>query len=99
MPEPSDVYTDQFQVNIGPFGCSLNFSVSPPTPPAPGALSQAERVATVRMSLEHIKAMTFIMHRQVLQYESQAHVSVQLPTAILTGMQVRQEDWQAFWQV
>ena len=99
MPEPADVYTDQFQVQIGPFGCSLNFSLSPSTPSAPGTVPQADRVGTMRMSLEHLKAMTFILHRQVVQYESQAHVSVQLPDAVLTGMKIRQEDWQAFWQV
>ena len=35
--ETVDVYSDQFQINQGAYGCSLNFMVSQPTPPAPGS--------------------------------------------------------------
>ena len=97
MVETNDVYSDQFQVNLGPYGCTINFQLSGATPPVPGAPPQLERVATVRMSLEHLKAMTFILHRQLAAYEAQAHVSIGLPADILRAMQIRQEDWEAFW--
>jgi hypothetical protein len=97
MTEPPDVYADAFQINLNPFGCTLNFLLSGPTPPAPGTVMQGERVASVRMSLEHLKAMTFLLHRQFAGYEQQAHVSIPLPTDVLHGMQIREEDWQAFW--
>ncbi len=99
MPEPSDVYADQFQMNVAPFGCSLNFSLSQSTPSAPGSVPQADRVATIRMSLEHLKAMTFILHRQIVNYEKQVHISIHLPVELLTAMKVREEDWQTFWLV
>ncbi|HEY7533893.1 MAG TPA: hypothetical protein VH681_14050 [Nitrospiraceae bacterium] len=97
MSDVPDVYTDQFQVNLGTFGCTINFQLSGAIPAAPGAIPQIERVATVRMSLEHLKALVFIMHRQLAAYESQAHVSIGLPVEVLRAMQIRQEDWEAFW--
>jgi len=99
MGEPADVYCDQFQINLNAYGCNLNFLISSHLPPAPGAVPQSERLATVRMSLEHLKIMTFLLHRQLLQYEQQSGVSIPLPVQILTALQIRQEDWQAFWQV
>ena len=97
MAEPSDTYADAFHINIGPFGCTLNFMQSGPTPPAPGGISQGDRVASIRMSLEHLKAMTFVLHRQLVGYEQHAHISIPLPIEVLRGMQIREEDWQTFW--
>lgn len=98
MADAPDVYSDQFQVNLGPFGCTINFQLSGATPTLPGAPQQVERVATIRMSLEHLKAIAFILHRQLVAYEAQAHLSVGLPVEILRGMQILQEDWEAFWR-
>ena len=74
--------------------CTLNFLLSAPTPPAPGTLSQGDRVASIRMSLEHLKALTFVLHRHLIGYEQQAHISIPLPMEVLRGMQIREEDWQ-----
>lgn len=98
MPDPIDVYSDQFGINTGPFGCSLNFMVSGATPPAPGTPPQAERLATVRMSLEHLKLMTFMLHRQVAQQERQTGVTIEIPAVVLNQIQIGQEDWAAFWR-
>ena len=98
MTEVPDVYADQFQVNLGTFGCTINFQLSGATPVAPGAPPQVDRVATIRMSLEHLKAMVFIMHRQLAGYEAQAHVEIGLPVEVLRALQIRQEDWEAFWR-
>ena len=97
MPDNNDFYADQFQVHIGPFGCSLNFQLTSTTPPPAGAPPQVDRVATVRMSLELLKALVFILHRQMVSYENQARLNVGLPSDILRAMQIREEDWQAFW--
>ncbi|MGH2397315.1 MAG: hypothetical protein ACRDFW_10070 [bacterium] len=70
MPDAPDVYTDQFQLHFGPYGCLLNFLVSSTQAPPPGTAPQAERVASVRMSLEHLKVMTYILYRQTLEYET-----------------------------
>ena len=71
MSEPVDVYTDQFQVTTAMYGCVLNFMRTSPTPPAPGTAPPIERLATVRMSLEHLKVMVFILHRQMTHHEGQ----------------------------
>jgi hypothetical protein len=98
MPEPVDVYADQFQVNTGVYGCTLNFLLSSPTPPAPGSAPQVERQATVRMSLEHLKVMAFILHRQLLGYENQTGARIALPVAVLNSLQIGPEDWETFWR-
>lgn len=98
MPEPTDVYADQFQFQMNAFGCSINFQLSSPVPPAMGTPPQIDRVATVRLSMEHLKALTFMLHRQIVTFEAQNQIAVGLPIEVLRGMQIRQEDWQAFWQ-
>jgi hypothetical protein len=98
MPEPNDFYTDQFQFQINPLGCCINFQLSNPLPPAMGMPPQMDRVATIRLSIEHLKALTFMLHRQVIAFEAHNQIAVGLPTEALRMMQIRQEDWQAFWQ-
>ncbi len=96
--EPIDVYSDSFQLNTGPFGVTLNFMVSSHAPPAPGTIPQSERLATVRMSLEHLKVMTFILTRQVLQHERETGVKIEIPVEVLNQLRIAQEDWQSFWR-
>jgi len=98
MPEPIDVYADQFGLNVGAYGSSLNFFVSSATPPAPGTAPQTERLATIRMSLEHLKVMAFVMRRQILQYEQQTGVNIQIPVEVLNGLRISREDWEAIWR-
>lgn len=98
MPEPIDIYTDQFQVNTGPFGATVNFLSTQPTPPAPGTSPQAERLATVRMSLEHLKVMTFILRNQVRTHEEQTGTTIPVPPQVLNGIHISPEDWEAFWR-
>ena len=99
MPDPVDVYTDQFQVSTGPFGSVLNFHLTSREPVAQGAMQQhPERVATLRMSLEHLKTMAFILHRQIMMHERNTGVRIQLPQIVLNGLQVGREDWYKFWR-
>lgn len=98
MTEPIDVYSDQFQLNTGPFGCTLNFMLSGPIPPAPGSFPQSPRVATVRMSLEHLKLMAFILRRQILEHERQAGVRIGMPVEVLNQLHIGQEDWDSVWR-
>ncbi len=97
MPDPVDVYSDQLGINVGPFGCTINFSVSSPMPPPGGTPMPGQIVATVRMSLEHTKLMAFMLHRQLLQYERQQGVNVPVPQDVLNQLRVGREDWDAFW--
>ncbi len=98
MTEPIDVYADQFGLNMGAYGTALNFLVSSPTPPAPGSVPQSERLATIRMSLEHLKVMAFVIRRQILQYETQTGVNIQVPIEVLNSLRISREDWDTLWR-
>ena len=96
MPDVPDVYTDGVSLNIGPFGCTLNFAMSPPVAQAaPGALAQP--VGTVRMSLEHLKVMAFLIRRQLRDYERQSGVEVAIPADVLNQLRIGREDWEECW--
>ena len=99
MTERVDVYTDQFQVNIGAWGATLNFDLSSDRPPAPGSQPQAQRVATVRTSLQHLKVMTMTLKRQISQWESQQQVRIEVPTQVLSNTGIAKEDWDVFWKL
>jgi hypothetical protein len=98
MSDAIDVYSDQFQVHTGPYGCTLNFLLTSPTPPAPGSPVQATRVATVRMSLEHMKVMTYMLRQQLLEYERRTGTAVQLPMEMLNQLRIGREDWDNLWR-
>ena len=98
MTEPVSVFIDQFQLNTSPYGATLNFLLSDPTPPSPGTAPKVERQATVRMSLEHLKVMSFIMLRSVKQYEGQTNTTIQIPMQLLNSMSISLEDWDACWR-
>ncbi|MBI4233187.1 MAG: hypothetical protein HY686_01960 [Chloroflexi bacterium] len=97
MPEPLDVYADQFMVSAGPYGASLTFMLSP-AHPDPHTPSPAARLVTVRMSVEHLKSMAVIIARHVRQVERQTGVSYELPSNMLGQMGIAREDWDAFWR-
>ena len=98
MQEPIDVYSDQFQITMGPYGCVLSFSVSDPIPPSPGSMPGTQRLASIRMSTEHLKAMTFVLRRQIANTESQMGVKAEIPMLVLNQMQISPEDWNLFWK-
>ncbi len=98
MADPIDAYADQFQLATGPYGATLSFQVSPPTPPAPGAAVNPERIATIRTSLEHLKVMAFILYRQILEHERQSGTTIPIPSNVLNDLRVGPEDWEAYWR-
>ena len=98
MTEPVSVFIDQFQLNTSPYGATLNFMLTDPMPPSPGTPPKSERQATVRMSLEHMKVMAFIMQRSVKQYEAQTGTTIQIPMQMLNSMGISLEDWDACWK-
>lgn len=93
-----DTYSDQFQVNIGTWGATLNFQLSSYQPPAPGSPSQAERVATIRTSMAHLKTMVIILKRQIDRYEAETGVRADVPTQVLSALGIGREDWETFWR-
>ncbi len=98
MSEPIDVYSDQFQLGIGAFGATMNFGVSSPKPAAPGSPPQAESLASVRTSIEHLKVMAFTIRRSVMEYEQKSGLKVGLPVQALNALHISPEDWEGFWK-
>ena len=99
MVEPIDIYSDSFGLNTGPYGCTLNFMLSPSTPPVPGKAPQHETLATIRMSLEHLKLMTFVLRRQIMLHEQQTGVNIQVPTQVLNSLSISPDDWDSLWKL
>lgn len=98
MSEPIDVYCDQFQMSTGPYGATLSFLISEPMPPAPGSSPKTQRLATIRMSLEHLKTMAFVLRNQVRNHEQQTGTTIQIPVQVLNSLKIAPEDWEAFWK-
>lgn len=96
MPEVIDVYSDQFSIGLGPYGANLMFALTPahqdvtsPKPP--------EQLATIRMSIEHLKVMAILITRQVKKMESDLGVTYKIPSQILNSLGFAPEDWDLFW--
>ncbi len=101
MPEspdkPFDVYADTYQVSTNPWGVTINFMLSDPMPVAPGTPPKVANVGHLRLSLENLKVLVFLMHRQVKQHEQNLGVNIQIPRQVLNALQISVEDWRPFW--
>ena len=98
MPEENEspeFYSDQFTVSSGPYGAVINFQKSP-REPGPGKVPKT--VASIRMSHEHVKTMTFILSRHIKQIERNTGVSYPIPTKVLSDLRIAPEDWESFWR-
>lgn len=97
MVEPIDVYADQFMITATSWGANLSFLVNPahpePTKPVP-----AERVATIRMSNEHLKVMAMIIVKQVKKMEVETGVKCEVDRRLLNSLGISPEDWDDFWR-
>jgi hypothetical protein len=99
MADARDVYADQFQVHLSPYGVTLNFFLTTPLPPSgPGPEPPSDRVATIRTSLEHAKVIAYLLYRQLVDYEVQSGVRVMVPGDVLNGLGIGPEDWDSFWK-
>lgn len=93
-----DLYADGVGLNIAPFGCALNFALSPAVPPAGGGAAPSQPQVTVRMSLEHLKMMAFLVRRQLIEYERQSGISIPIPRDVLNQLRIGPEDWDTCWR-
>lgn len=98
MPEqPFDVYADAFLITLSPFGANVSFEIREAHPSAQRAQTTT-RLGTVRMSLEHLKVMVVMMIKQVKALEEQSGVRYEVPTNVLSQLQIAPEDWDTFWK-
>ena len=99
MPEkPVDIYVDTYQVGSTPYHGTINFSLTSALPGPPGQMPQADLLASVRMSLEALKLLAFMLARQITIHERNFGVTIQLPPQVLAALQIRLEDWETFWR-
>jgi len=42
--------------------------------------------------------MAFILRNQILQYEQQTGVNIQIPIEVLNGLRISREDWDTIWK-
>lgn len=96
MVESIDIYSDQFMVTTTSFGANLSFLVNTPHPD-PTKPVPAERVATIRMSNEHLKVMAMIIVRQIKKMEDDTGVKIDMDPRVLNGLGIAREDWDSFW--
>ena len=96
MTDPIDVFSDQFTITVGPYGANVSFGVTVPHPD-PTAPKPPERVATIRMSVEHLKMMAMIITRHIKKMEGELGVSYPVPRQILGQLGIAPEDWDHFW--
>lgn len=96
MVEPIDTYSDQFMVTTTSWGANLSFLVNTPHPEAAKPVP-AERVATIRMSNEHLKVMAMIIVRQIKKMEGETGVKINVDSRVLNSIGIAREDWDAFW--
>ena len=98
MSEQFDEYSDAFLTTIGAWGVALTFRRSPAISAPAGTPVQQDDVGVIRMSLEHMKAMSYILRNQILEYEQRNGVNIQIPMTALNAMNIAPEDWEKFWQ-
>jgi len=97
MEEPIDVYSDQFMVTTTAFGANLSFYVNTPHPEQTKPVA-AEKLATIRMSIEHLKVMTMIIVKQVKKMESDTGIKIALDKRVLNSIGIPPDDWEEFWK-
>jgi len=84
-----DVYADSVRFGISAFGVSLAFSASSTTPRA-----EAGTVAVVRTSLEHAKALTIILRKQLKNYEDSNGAPIHLHPNVWKSLSLsKHDDW------
>ena len=83
-PQPT-AYADVFDLTLSPYGASFRFGISGPVDQRTGA-QQIELNSRVLMSLEHLKALAFVVHREVLRHEKAMGLVIPLADQIVTNL-------------
>jgi Protein of unknown function (DUF3467). len=86
-----EVYTDGVEFQFSPYTVTLSFTMAPV---GRGATAPPERVANVRMSLEHAKILAILMRKNLKGVEDQLGAQIVLPSAVYQQLGISpQEDW------
>lgn len=76
------IYCDAFNLTTGPYGAYILFGSKDPA----GGGQAARAQVVVGMSIEHLKAMSFILTRQVLKHEKAIGKEAPLPDDVITDL-------------
>ena len=91
-----DVYSDQWQFTLSPWGVNMTFQLRP-AHPSQSEQGSVEDVATVRMSIEHAKVMLVQLVRAIRSQEEGFGFSYELPAGLLEDMGIPHDEWVSFW--
>jgi hypothetical protein len=94
--EVPDLFIDRFIVESTPFGATLNLMRSAPGTET-GPSGTKETMAYVRMTVEHLKAFTFMLWRHVVSSESGFAIKFDMPDGMLEEAGITRAQWNAFW--
>lgn len=97
MAEPFDYYTDSMEISSSSVGSSLTFGAQHPPSLGPEEAGAVNYFGTLRMSLEHLKIMTFIIKRHLMRHEHSVGVTYDVPKQALHDLQIDPNEWDAFW--
>ena len=95
--EPFDLYSDSFTVTITPFGANITFSLRE-AHPSPNKPPQIKPLGTIRMSVEHLKTVVWMIRQQVRQVEGQMGTKSEVAPQILHQLNIAPQDWEDFWR-
>lgn len=87
-----DFYVDRVRVTVSTFGAALGFGISEPHLDAPED-SKITDVATIRMSLEHLKVMLIVLKKQLKEFEKANDFEVALPKEVIARLGLEEEKW------
>ena len=92
--KPVDVFADRYTLEASPFGAVFSFALQE------GGIEKTRRVhdvATVRMTLEHLKTLAFLTWQQVVALEKTHGCRFDMPAGMLTDLKIDRARWRAFW--
>lgn len=89
-------YSDHFALAVGPYGAALTFSLTHPEMGGPEG-PRVYPATTIRMSLEHLKVIAWIAHKQITAYQEQFGIKIPLPSKALESVHATPDEWRAFW--
>jgi len=84
-----DLYTDSVQIATGPFGVILVLGMQ-----TGQAGSAPDKIANLRMSLEHAKILAIMLKKQLKVFEEQIGADIPLHPQLYTQLGLsKTEDW------
>ena len=86
-----DLYTDSVQIQLSPFGALFVLML---VPPGQGPNTVPEKLAHVRMSLEHAKVLAIMLRKQLQKFEHDMGDKIPIHPSVAQQVGIsRQEDW------